>query len=31
VSVPRLEKTPRVPGRLNNVIKWDDRFFDPLP
>lgn len=31
VPVPKPVKTPRVPGRLKDVIKWDDRFFDPLP
>jgi antitoxin (DNA-binding transcriptional repressor) of toxin-antitoxin stability system len=25
------ELPDRKPGRLKDVIEWDDRFFDPLP
>ncbi len=31
VPFPKPERKPRVPGRLKDVLKWDDRFFDPLP
>jgi prevent-host-death family protein len=31
VPFAKQEKKPRVPGRLRDVIKWDDRFFEPLP
>lgn len=26
-----VSKFPRVPGRLKDLIEWDDRFNDPLP
>lgn len=31
VPFPKPEKKPRVPGRLKDLIQWDDRLFDPLP
>lgn len=31
VPFPKPERKPRVPGRLKDVGKWDDRFFEPLP
>jgi len=31
VPFPKPERKPRVPGGLKEFIKWDDRFFDPLP